>query len=163
MGRCPVLAGPYRFVSFNPGVELVLEAFEGYWRKPPSSRRRCRRKSRCLCHDLYRGPDHDGCVLTTEGGTIVATEISKNPTHRAPRSAVLFRAMGRLRGDWGRGNPIRSLEPISLAGVDAGHDDCGCCALPCGEERRLLAVVSAGIGSYRALAASRTTRSAGGW
>jgi len=32
----PVGAGPYRFVSFNPGVELVLEAFEGYWRKMPS-------------------------------------------------------------------------------------------------------------------------------
>src|SRR5215471_14900176 len=32
----PVGAGPYRFVSFNPGVELVLEAFEGYWRKKPS-------------------------------------------------------------------------------------------------------------------------------
>ena len=23
------------FVSFKPGVELVLEAHEGYWRKPP--------------------------------------------------------------------------------------------------------------------------------
>jgi peptide/nickel transport system substrate-binding protein len=34
--RHPVGAGPYRFVSFNPGVELVLEAFEGYWRKTPS-------------------------------------------------------------------------------------------------------------------------------
>src|SRR2546428_7275155 len=32
----PVGAGPYRFVSFTPGVELVLEAFEGYWRKTPS-------------------------------------------------------------------------------------------------------------------------------
>jgi peptide/nickel transport system substrate-binding protein len=32
----PIGAGPYRFVSFNPGVELVLEAFEGYWRKAPS-------------------------------------------------------------------------------------------------------------------------------
>ena len=31
----PVGAGPYRFVSFKPGVELVLEAHEGYWRKPP--------------------------------------------------------------------------------------------------------------------------------
>src|SRR6266446_6608568 len=29
-------AGPYRFVSFKPGVELVLEAFDGYWRKTPS-------------------------------------------------------------------------------------------------------------------------------
>jgi peptide/nickel transport system substrate-binding protein len=34
--KAPVGAGPYRFVSFTPGVELVLEAFEGYWRKPPT-------------------------------------------------------------------------------------------------------------------------------
>jgi peptide/nickel transport system substrate-binding protein len=33
--KAPVGAGPYRFVSFTPGVELVLEAFESYWRKPP--------------------------------------------------------------------------------------------------------------------------------
>jgi peptide/nickel transport system substrate-binding protein len=32
----PIGAGPYRFVSYNPGVELVLEAFDGYWRKTPS-------------------------------------------------------------------------------------------------------------------------------
>jgi peptide/nickel transport system substrate-binding protein len=32
----PIGAGPYRFVSFNPGVELVLEAFDGYWRKTPT-------------------------------------------------------------------------------------------------------------------------------
>ena len=31
----PIGAGPYKFVSFTPGVELVLEAFEGYWRKSP--------------------------------------------------------------------------------------------------------------------------------
>ena len=34
--KAPVGAGPYRFVSFTPGVELVLEANEQYWRKPPS-------------------------------------------------------------------------------------------------------------------------------
>jgi peptide/nickel transport system substrate-binding protein len=34
--KAPIGAGPYKFVSFNPGVELVLEAFEGYWRKTPS-------------------------------------------------------------------------------------------------------------------------------
>jgi len=32
-------AGPYLFVSFNPGVELVLEANESYWRKTPSVKR----------------------------------------------------------------------------------------------------------------------------
>jgi peptide/nickel transport system substrate-binding protein len=31
--KAPVGAGPYKFVSFTPGVELVLEAFDGYWRK----------------------------------------------------------------------------------------------------------------------------------
>jgi len=35
----PIGAGPYKFVSFNPGVELVLEAFEGYWRKIPAIKR----------------------------------------------------------------------------------------------------------------------------
>jgi peptide/nickel transport system substrate-binding protein len=33
--RAPVGAGPFKFVSFNPGVELVMEAFDGYWRKVP--------------------------------------------------------------------------------------------------------------------------------
>ena len=37
--KAPIGAGPYKFVSFNPGVELVLEAFEGYWRKTPSIKR----------------------------------------------------------------------------------------------------------------------------
>jgi peptide/nickel transport system substrate-binding protein len=37
--RAPVGAGPYRFVSFTPGVELVLEANEQYWRKTPSVKR----------------------------------------------------------------------------------------------------------------------------
>ena len=37
--KAPVGAGPYRFVSFTPGVELVLEAHEQYWRKVPSVKR----------------------------------------------------------------------------------------------------------------------------
>jgi peptide/nickel transport system substrate-binding protein len=37
--KAPVGAGPYKFVSFNPGVELVLEAFGDYWRKAPSVKR----------------------------------------------------------------------------------------------------------------------------
>ena len=35
----PIGAGPYRFVSFNPGVELVMEAWDGYWRKVPNIKR----------------------------------------------------------------------------------------------------------------------------
>jgi peptide/nickel transport system substrate-binding protein len=37
--KAPIGAGPYKFVSFTPGVELILEAFDQYWRKPPSVRR----------------------------------------------------------------------------------------------------------------------------
>jgi len=37
--KAPIGAGPYRFVSFQPGVELVLEAFDGYWRKTPHVKR----------------------------------------------------------------------------------------------------------------------------
>lgn len=37
--RMPVGAGPYKFVSFTPGVELVLEANEQYWRKTPAIKR----------------------------------------------------------------------------------------------------------------------------
>jgi peptide/nickel transport system substrate-binding protein len=37
--KAPIGAGPYKFVSFTPGQELVLEAFEQYWRKTPSVKR----------------------------------------------------------------------------------------------------------------------------
>ena len=37
--KAPVGAGPYKVVSFTPGVELVMEAFEGYWRKAPHVKR----------------------------------------------------------------------------------------------------------------------------
>jgi len=33
--KAPVGAGPYKLASFNPGVELVLDAFPEYWRKTP--------------------------------------------------------------------------------------------------------------------------------
>ena len=35
----PIGAGPYKFVSHKPGVEVVLEANTGYWRKTPNVKR----------------------------------------------------------------------------------------------------------------------------
>jgi peptide/nickel transport system substrate-binding protein len=32
----PIGAGPYKFVSTQPGIEVVLEAFTGYWRRVPN-------------------------------------------------------------------------------------------------------------------------------
>jgi peptide/nickel transport system substrate-binding protein len=37
--KAPIGAGPYKFVSFNPGVELVMEAADRYWRKAPNVKR----------------------------------------------------------------------------------------------------------------------------
>jgi len=37
--KAPIGAGPYKLVSFTPGVELVFEAFDQYWRKTPSVKR----------------------------------------------------------------------------------------------------------------------------
>jgi peptide/nickel transport system substrate-binding protein len=37
--KAPVGAGPYKLVTFNPGVEMVLEAHERYWRKVPHVKR----------------------------------------------------------------------------------------------------------------------------
>jgi peptide/nickel transport system substrate-binding protein len=37
--KAPIGTGPYKFVSFTPGIELVMEAFDQYWRKPPSVKR----------------------------------------------------------------------------------------------------------------------------
>src|SRR6266704_139378 len=34
--KAPVGAGPYKFVSTKPGIEVVLEAFRGYWRRVPN-------------------------------------------------------------------------------------------------------------------------------
>jgi peptide/nickel transport system substrate-binding protein len=35
----PIGLGPYKVVSHNPGIEVVLEAYEGYWRKVPAVKR----------------------------------------------------------------------------------------------------------------------------
>lgn len=37
--RQPIGVGPFKFVSHTPGVEVVLEAYEGYWRHVPHVKR----------------------------------------------------------------------------------------------------------------------------
>jgi peptide/nickel transport system substrate-binding protein len=37
--KAPIGAGPYKLVAINPGVELVFEAHEQYWRKMPNVKR----------------------------------------------------------------------------------------------------------------------------
>jgi hypothetical protein len=37
--KAPVGLGPYKFVSYTSGGDLVLEAYQGYWRKMPNIKR----------------------------------------------------------------------------------------------------------------------------
>jgi peptide/nickel transport system substrate-binding protein len=37
--KAPVGAGPFKFASFNPGIELAMDAFPDYWRKAPTVKR----------------------------------------------------------------------------------------------------------------------------
>jgi ABC-type transport system substrate-binding protein len=60
----PVGLGPYKFVSNTPGVELVMEAFEGYWRKVPSVKRLVYKsvpEATTRMAMLKRGEDAPGC------------------------------------------------------------------------------------------------------
>ena len=79
--RAPIGAGPYRVVSFNPGVELVLEAFDGYWRKAPSVKRLIMRsmvEETTRAAALKRGEVDIAYLLTGP----VAEEIRKTPGFR---------------------------------------------------------------------------------
>src|SRR5207249_6496977 len=35
----PIGLAPYKFVSSTPGIDVVMEAYEGYWRKMPHVKR----------------------------------------------------------------------------------------------------------------------------
>jgi len=37
--KAPVGAGPYKLASFNPGIELVFDSHDRYWRKTPAVKR----------------------------------------------------------------------------------------------------------------------------
>src|SRR5207244_12530297 len=81
--RAPVGAGPYKFVSFQPGVELVLEAFEGYWRKTPSIKRVVMRslpEESTRAAALKRG-EVDGAYFFNGP---IAEDIRRIPASRSP-------------------------------------------------------------------------------
>ena len=76
--KMPVGAGPYKFVSFKPGVELVVEAFDGYWRKTPSIKRIVMRSmpdEATRLAALKRG-EVDGCYWVSGE---LAAEVQRTP------------------------------------------------------------------------------------
>jgi len=89
--KAPVGAGPFRLVSFTPGVDLVAEAFEGYWRKTPSVKRlviRSMPEETTRAAALKKG---EVDVIFQLGGP-VAEDIRRTPNLRvaAPRTFGVF-------------------------------------------------------------------------
>src|SRR5262249_29517660 len=97
--RAPIGAGPYKVVSFKPGVELVMEAFDGYWRKPPAVKRLVMRTitEESTRAAAVRGGEVDITYLLAGP---VAEEIKRSPGTRI-LAALLSGAVCRgLPGQW---------------------------------------------------------------
>ena len=102
--KAPIGAGPYKVVGFAPGVELQLEAFDGYWRKTPHVKRL-----------VFRSlPDETTRAAALKRGDVdvayflngpVAEEVRRTPSLRlmAVRSNTVF--FLDFRGQWEAGSP----------------------------------------------------------
>jgi len=100
----PVGAGPYKFVEIVPGVRLVGEAFEGYWRKVPHVKRM----------EFYNIPEPaTRLAMVKRGEADIGTlmqgvfyeDLKKSPNLRmlAPLSPVRWIAY--LTAQWDRKSP----------------------------------------------------------
>jgi peptide/nickel transport system substrate-binding protein len=76
----PVGAGPYKVVSFKPGVEIVMEAFDGYWRKAPSVKRLIMRSM----------PEETTRAAALKSGEVDIVYLLTGPTAEAIRSTPGF-------------------------------------------------------------------------
>jgi peptide/nickel transport system substrate-binding protein len=77
----PIGAGPYRVASFKPGVELVLEAFDGYWRKAPAVKRLVMRSM----------PEEATRAAALRAGEVDVAYLLTGPTADALRKVPGFR------------------------------------------------------------------------
>src|SRR5216110_301475 len=79
--KAPVGAGPYKVVSFTPGVEIVLEAFDGYWRKAPNVKRLVMRSM----------PEEATRAAALRAGEVDIVYLLTGPTADAVRKVSGFR------------------------------------------------------------------------
>jgi peptide/nickel transport system substrate-binding protein len=87
----PIGAGPYKVVSSRPGVEIVLEAFDGYWRKAPSVKRAVMRsmtEETTRAAALHAGEIDIAYLLT--GPAAEKVRASKGFTLKAPLLSGAF-------------------------------------------------------------------------
>src|SRR2546426_1389247 len=77
----PIGAGPYKVVSFKPGIEIVLEAFDGYWRKSPAVKRLVMRSM----------PEEATRAAALRAGEVDVVYLLTGPTADAVRKVSGFR------------------------------------------------------------------------
>ena len=76
----PIGLGPYRFVSHTPGIELVMEAVDNYWRKVPHVKR--------LVFKSVPEPATRLALLKT-GGVDIAYDLDAQAAEEVKRDAKL--------------------------------------------------------------------------
>ena len=82
----PVGAGPYKVVSFKPGVEIVMEAFDGYWRKAPSVKRLIMRSM----------PEETTRAAALRNGEVDIVYLLTGPTAEAIQKTAGFKVVAPL-------------------------------------------------------------------
>jgi peptide/nickel transport system substrate-binding protein len=114
--KAPIGAGPYKVISFTPGVELQLEAFDGYWRKTPAVKKL-----------IFRSlPDETTRAAALKRGDVdvayflngpIAEEVRRTPGLRlmAVRSNTVF--FLDFRGQWEAGSPWQDPRVRTAASV----------------------------------------------
>jgi hypothetical protein len=98
----PVGAGPYRFVSHRPGVEVVLEADPAYWRHPPYVKR-------MVMKSVPEGTTR--VAMLKRGEVDIAYSLDgedAETVRRDPRLALVRRGMPRRTGSICRSSGTRN-------------------------------------------------------
>ena len=111
--RAPVGAGPYRFISFNPGVELVVEAFDGYWRKTPNVKRlvfRTIAEESTRAAALKKGEVDIAYLLTGP----IAEEIKKTPNLKLAAPLLDGDRLGQLGDHADVARPVPAVGRVRL-------------------------------------------------
>jgi peptide/nickel transport system substrate-binding protein len=114
--KAPIGAGPYKVISFTPGVELQLEAFDGYWRKTPAVKKLIFRSlpdETTRAAALKRGDVDVAYFLNSP----IAEEVRRTPGLRlmAVRSNTVF--FLDFRGQWEAGSPWQDARVRMAASI----------------------------------------------
>ena len=118
--KAPVGAGPYKFVSFNPGVELVLEAFPDYWRKAPIGEAPGDAKS--IPDETHARGGREGparSMLAYLFGGPVAEDLQPQPGHTVVAPLALRHLLAGLPRPVGP--EVAVARPARAAGREPGH------------------------------------------